>query len=613
MRMNAVLSNPKHPEYGQFTVPLPIPHNQYDGIMEALNAMDMGDPLARDCQMDEILGEYPILKRLEGKPVNIDELDYLAKRLDSFCYAQEGAQFQGAAVSYDYSDMTDLINLTFSCQQVTVITDFSDLEQVGRDHYMVLNGGCASKEELDALDGYETALLLIDEGNGVITPYGVVQKVAEVNARRRQAAPGRQLTGSSWNDPEVQRDSSLALDYIVAPPRMAHYIDWSTKIYGVYLKYLAPEDIFPYSIDEVFMDVTNYLDTYKMTDRELAQTIILDILKTTGITAAAGMGPNLYLAKIAMDIVAKHVQPDKDGVRIAKLNEMTYRKLLWSHRPLTDFWRVGRGYATKLEANGLYTMGDIARCSIGKPTDYHNEELLYRLFGVNAELLIDHAWGWEPCTIADVKAYKPENKSIVSGQVLQCPYPFDKARLVVREMADSLALDLVDKGLVTNQLVLTVGYDIENLAPTRGGAAYAGETTTDRYGRKIPKHAVGTENFSYTSSANDLLETITALYDRIVDKALLVRRLSISANRLLHEEKVPKQDEVEQLDLFTDYAAKEKQKAENAAEHARERKIQKTILGIKKKFGKNAILKGLNLEDGATARERNQTIGGHQA
>lgn len=443
--------------------------------------------------------------------------------------------------------------------------------------------------------------------------FEVVQKVAEVNARRRQAAPGRQLTGSSWNDPEVQRDSSLALDYIVAPPRMAHYIDWSTKIYGVYLKYLAPEDIFPYSIDEVFMDVTNYLDTYKMTDRELARTIILDILKTTGITAAAGMGPNLYLAKIAMDIVAKHVQPDKDGVRIAKLNEMTYRKLLWSHRPLTDFWRVGRGYATKLEANGLYTMGDIARCSIGKPTDYHNEELLYRLFGVNTELLIDHAWGWEPCTIADVKAYKPENKSIVSGQVLQCPYPFEKARLVVREMADSLALDLVDKGLVTNQLVLTVGYDIENLAPTRGAAAYAGETTTDRYGRKIPKHAVGTENFPYTSSANDLLEAITALYDRIVDKALLVRRLSISANRLLHEEKVPKQDEVEQLDLFTDYAAKEKQKAENEAEHARERKIQETILGIKKKFGKNAILKGLNLEDGATARERNQTIGGHQA
>lgn len=443
--------------------------------------------------------------------------------------------------------------------------------------------------------------------------FEVVQKVAEVNAKRRQAAPGRQLTGLSWNDPEVQHNPSLALDYIVAPPRMAHYIDWSTKIYGVYLKYLAPEDIFPYSIDEVFMDVTNYLDTYKMTARDLARTIILDILKTTGITAAAGMGPNLYLAKIAMDIVAKRVHPDKDGVRIAKLNETTYRKLLWAHRPLTDFWRIGRGYATKLEAHGLYTMGDIARCSIGKPTDYHNEEMLYRLFGVNAELLIDHAWGWEPCTIADVKAYKPENKSIVSGQVLQCPYSFDKARLVVREMADALALDLVDKGLVTNQLVLTVGYDIENLVFTQGTAAYTGAVTTDRYGRKIPKHAVGTENFSYTSSANDLLEAVTTLYDRIVDRTLLIRRLSISANRLLREDEAPKQDETEQLDLFTDYVAREEQQAEYEAEHARERKIQKTMLRIKKKFGKNAILKGMNLEDGATARERNQTIGGHQA
>ena len=361
---------------------------------------------------------------------------------------------------------------------------------------------------------------------------------------------------------------------------MAHYIDWSTKIYGVYLKYLAPEDIFPYSIDEVFMDVTNYLDTYKMTARDLARTIILDILKTTGITAAAGMGPNLYLAKIAMDIVAKHVHPDKDGVRIAKLNEMTYRQLLWTHRPLTDFWRIGRGYATKLEAHGLYTMGDIARCSIGKPTDYHNEEMLYRLFGVNAELLIDHAWGWEPCTIADVKAYKPENKSIVSGQVLQCPYSFDKARLVVREMADALALDLVDKGLVTNQLVLTVGYDIENLVFTQGTAAYTGAVTTDRYGRKIPKHAVGTENFSYTSSANDLLEAVTTLYDRIVDRTLLIRRLSISANRLLREDEAPKQDETEQLDLFTDYVAREEQQAEYEAEHARERKIQKTMLSL---------------------------------
>ena len=443
--------------------------------------------------------------------------------------------------------------------------------------------------------------------------FEVVQKVTEVNARRKWNAPGHQLTGSSWHDPEVQKNPALALDYIVAPPRMAHYIDWSTKIYSVYLKYIAPEDIYPYSIDEVFMDLTNYLDTYKMTARELTRTIILDILKTTGITAAAGMGTNLYLAKVAMDIVAKHVHPDKDGVRIAKLNEMTYRRLLWSHRPLTDFWRVGKGYATKLEAHGMYTMGDVARCSIGKPGEYHNEELLYKLFGVNAEILIDHAWGWEPCTIADAKAYKPENKSIVSGQVLQCPYDFPKARLVVREMADALALDLVDKGLVTNQLVLTVGYDRENLDDPSRAAQYKGPVTADRYGRKIPKHAVGTENFSYTSSANDLLRAVTALYDRIVDKNLLIRRLSISANKLLDEASASKEKPAEQLDLFTDYAAKEQQEQADKAAHARERKLQEAMLGIKKRYGKNAILKGMNLEEGATARERNQTIGGHHA
>ena len=440
--------------------------------------------------------------------------------------------------------------------------------------------------------------------------FEVVQQVAEVNAKRKWDAPGHQLTGSSWHDPDVRNDPSLALDYIVAPPRMAHYIDWSTKIYSVYLKYIAPEDIFPYSIDEVFMDITNYLDTYRMTARELTRTIILDILKTTGITAAAGMGTNLYLAKIAMDIVAKHVQADKDGVRIARLNEMTYRRLLWDHRPLTDFWRVGRGYAERLEAHGLYTMGDVARCSIGKPGEYHNEELLYKLFGVNAEILIDHAWGWEPCTIADAKAYKPENKSIVSGQVLQCPYDFYKARLVVREMADALALDLVDKGLVTNQLVLTVGYDRENLDDPSRRQSYHGPVTTDRYGRKIPKHATGTENFPYTSSANDLLRAVTALYDRIVDPNLLIRRLSISANKLLPEADAPK-EEAEQLDLFTDYAAKEQREQADEAAYARERKIQEAMLGIKKKYGKNAILKGMNLEEGATAKERNQTIGGH--
>ena len=440
--------------------------------------------------------------------------------------------------------------------------------------------------------------------------FEVVQRVAEVNARRKWDAPGHQLTGSSWHDPEVRSDPSLTLDYIVAPPRMAHYIDWSTKIYSVYLKYVAPEDIFPYSIDEVFMDITNYLDTYKMTARELTRTMILDILKTTGITAAAGMGTNLYLAKVAMDIGAKHVPADEYGVRIAELDEMSYRRLLWGHRPLTDFWRVGKGYAAKLEAHGMYTMGDIARCSIGKPGEYHNEELLYKLFGVNAEILIDHAWGWEPCTIADVKAYKPENKSIVSGQVLQCPYDFYKARLVVREMADALALDLVDKGLVTNQLVLTVGYDRENLDDPSRRQSYRGPVTTDRYGRKIPKHAVGTENFPYTSSASDLLRAVTALFDRIVDPCLLIRRLSISANKLLPEADAPK-EEAEQLDLFTDYAAKEQREQTDEAAHAKERKLQEAMLGIKKKYGKNAILKGMNLEEGATAKERNQTIGGH--
>ena len=440
--------------------------------------------------------------------------------------------------------------------------------------------------------------------------FEVVQRVKEVNTRRKWAAPGHALTGSSVQDPEVRANTALALDYLVAPPRMAHYIDWSTKIYQVYLKYIASEDIFPYSIDEVFMDATHYLDLYHMTGRELARTIILDILKTTGITAAAGIGTNLYLAKVAMDIEAKHVPADKYGVRIAELDEMSYRQKLWGHRPLTDFWRVGPGYARKLEGNGLFTMGDIARCSIGNPTDHYNEDLLYKLFGVNAELLIDHAWGWEPCTLADVKAYRPENKSIVSGQVLQCPYDFPKARLVVREMADALALDLVGKGLVTDQLTLTVGYDIENLTDPDRAKQFHGEVKIDRYGRKIPKHAHGTANLSYTSSGKKLLDAVTELYDRIVDRNLMIRRLSISANRLLEEGKTPEQ-ESEQMDLFTDYAAKERQEQADEAAHARERKIQEVMLGIKKKYGKNAVLKGLNLEDGATARERNQTIGGH--
>lgn len=442
--------------------------------------------------------------------------------------------------------------------------------------------------------------------------FEVVQRVREVNAQRRSRAPSRQFAGTSWNDPELKKHPELELDYIVAPPRMAHYIEWSTRIYQVYLKYVAPEDIFSYSIDEVFMDVTDYLDTYKLTARELARKMILDVLETTGITATAGMGTNLYLAKVAMDIVSKHIQPDRDGVRIAKLDEMTYRCLLWEHRPLTDFWRVGPGYAKKLEANGLYTMGDIARCSVGKETDYYNEELLYKLFGVNAEVLIDHAWGWEPCTIADVKAYKPENKSIVSGQVLQCPYEFEKARLVVREMADALSLDLVDKALVTNQLVLTVGYDRVNLDDPQRRKDYAGDVTTDRYGRKIPKHANGTINLDrYSSSTSEIIRTAMELFDRIVDQKLLVRRLSISANRLICEADAPRESAAEQLDLFTDYAARDEQRKKADAAQARERKMQEAILGIKKKYGKNAILKGMNLEEGATAQERNKQIGGH--
>lgn len=388
----------------------------------------------------------------------------------------------------------------------------------------------------------------------------------------------------------------------------------STQIYSIYLKYVAPEDLFAYSIDEVFMDVTNYLETYRLTARELAMKIILDVLETTGITATAGIGTNLYLAKVAMDIGAKHIPADKNGVRIAELDEMSYRRSLWTHRPLTDFWRVGKGYARKLEAHGMYTMGDVARCSAGGPADYYNEGLLYELFGVNAELLIDHSWGWEPATIADIKAYQPESSSIGSGQVLQCPYTFDKARLVIKEMADMLALELVDKGLVTDQIVLTVGYDIDNLKDANLRRSYHGEVTTDRYGRKIPKHAHGTENLGeYTSSTRKIIAAALALYDRIMDRNLLIRRMYLVANRVVGEADAPKPETVQQLDLFTDYAAEQAKQEAEAAQLAKEKSIQKAMLSIKKKYGKNAILKGMNLEDGATAKDRNGRIGGHKA
>ena len=444
--------------------------------------------------------------------------------------------------------------------------------------------------------------------------FEVVQKVKEVNAQRQATAPNRQLTGSSSSAPELKANPSLAVDYIVAPPQMAHYMKCSTEIYQVYLKYIAPEDIHVYSIDEVFMDVTNYLDTYGLTPRKLAMKMILDVLRTTGITATAGIGTNLYLCKIAMDIGAKHIQPDKNGVRIAELDEMSYRRNLWTHRPLTDFWRVGRGYAKKLEAHGLYTMGDVARCSVGRPNDYYNEELLYKLFGINAELLVDHAWGWEPCTIADIKAYKPESSSVGSGQVLQNPYPHDKAKLVVREMADLLSLDLVEKGLVTDQLTLTVGYDIDNLKDTKISSNYHGEVTVDRYGRAVPKHAHGTENLEvYTSSTKRIVAAVMELFERIANKDLLVRRIYLTANHVLEESSAPDKREMEQLDLFTDYAALQKRQAEERAALEREKRMQKTMLEIKRRFGKNAILKGMNLEEGATTISRNGQIGGHKA
>ena len=444
--------------------------------------------------------------------------------------------------------------------------------------------------------------------------FEVVQKVKEVNALRQAAAPNRQLTGASSSAPELKANSSLAVDYIVAPPQMAHYMKCSTEIYQVYLKYIAPEDIHVYSIDEVFMGVTNYLDTYGLTPRKLAMKMILDVLRTTGITATAGIGTNLYLCKIAMDIGAKHTQPDKNGVRIAELDEMSYRRNLWTHRPLTDFWRVGRGYAKKLEAHGLYTMGDVARCSVGRPNDYYNEELLYKLFGVNAELLVDHAWGWEPCTIADIKAYKPESSSVGSGQVLQNPYPHDKAKLVVREMADLLSLDLVEKGLVTDQLTLTVGYDIDNLKDTKISNNYHGEVTVDRYGRAVPKHAHGTENLEvYTSSTKRIVAAVMELFERIANKDLLVRRIYLTANHVLEEGSAPDKREMEQLDLFTDYIALQKRQTEERAALEREKRMQKTMLEIKRRFGKNAILKGMNLEEGATTISRNGQIGGHKA
>ena len=478
------------------------------------------------------------------------------------------------------------------------------------------------------LDPLDTNLVVADESRTdkticlAVTPslksYGisgrgrlfeVKQRVKEANAGRRHDAPGRRLEGSSHFFSELQANPELAIDFIIAPPRMAYYMEYSTRIYEVYMKYIAPEDIVVYSIDEVFMDVTDYLNTYKLSPRDLAMKIILDVLETTGITATAGIGTNLFLCKVAMDIVAKHIPADENGVRIAELDEMSYRKTLWAHQPLTDFWRVGRGIAKKLEESGMFTMGDVARCSV------HDEDKLYKLFGKNAELLIDHAWGWEPTTIEAIKAYRPSTNSLGSGQVLHQPYEPDKAKLVLREMADLLVLDLVDKGLVTDQIVVTVGYDIENLTDPERSKKYHGAIVKDHYGRQIPKHAHGTANLDgHTSSTKKIMCAASELFDRIVDKNLLVRRLNIVANHVLPEADEPKKnDGFEQLDLFTDYAALEANQERERAELEREKKMQQAMLTIKKKFGKNAILKGMNLEEGATAKDRNAQIGGHKA
>ena len=431
--------------------------------------------------------------------------------------------------------------------------------------------------------------------------FEVIQKVKQVNEKRKLYSPNHTFTGTSYDAIALKKNKDLELSYIIAPPRMKYYMEYSTKIYNIYLKYFAPEDIFSYSIDEVFIDLTHYLKSYKMRAMELVTMVIKDVYDNTGITATAGLGTNLYLAKIAMDIVAKHAQPNQYGVRIAGLDEKHYRKQLWEHRPLTDFWRVGKGYERKLEANRMYTMGDIARVSL------KNEELLYKLFGINAELLIDHAWGYEPCTVKSVKAYKPKSNSISSGQVLHCPYNYIDTKLIVKEMTELLSLDLVAKNLVTSQLVLTIGYDIENI--NSRNIKYNGEVTTDRYGRKVPKHAHGTIHIDHKTSSTKLLtNAIMELYDRIINRDLLVRRINVTAENVIDFVEAERQKPDEQLDLFTDY----EQKVEKDKKESQERNLQKVVINIKSRYGKNAIIKGMNLEEAGTTIERNGQIGGHR-
>ncbi len=431
--------------------------------------------------------------------------------------------------------------------------------------------------------------------------FEVVQKIKEANYKRKKENNIYRFIKKSSNSEELNKDKRLEIDFIIAKPRMSYYIKYSTDIYNVYLKHLSKDDIFVYSIDEVFCDITPYLSYNKQTAEEFITKIIHDIYQTTGITATAGIGTNLYLAKVAMDIVAKQKQADKFGVRIAYLDEMSYRKSLWDKKPLTLFWRVGIGYAKKLEEKGLYTMGDIARCSLD------NEDLLYKLFGVNAETLIDHAWGFEPCTIKDIKNYKPNNNSISMGQVLHCPYEYKKTKLIIKEMADSISLDLVAKSLVTNQLGLMIGYDIENITPS-----YKGEIIKDHYGRNIPKYSNGTINLSHkTSSSKYITEELLNLFERIINKNLLVRRITVVANNVVNINEIKEEKTLEQFDLFTNYEILDKKREEEKRKEEEENKLQHIIIDIKNKYGKNSILRGMNFEEGSTAIDRNSQIGGH--
>ncbi len=443
-------------------------------------------------------------------------------------------------------------------------------------------------------------------------------RVKYINRERLKHAPDHKFTGSTVSLRELKAHPELSLEFITAVPRMALYMDYSSRIYDIYLKYISPDDIHVYSVDEVFMDVTDYLKIYGLSPRELAIKMIRHVLKVTGITATAGIGTNLYLSKIAMDIVAKHMPPDEDGVRLAELDEMSYRRELWSHTPLTDFWRIGRGIAARLEKNGIHTMGDIARCSIGKETDYYNPELLYSLFGVNAELIIDHAWGYEPCEIKDIKSYKPENNSMSEGQVLHEAYTVEKARLIIREMTDDLVLQLVEKKLLCDQIVLTVGYDIECLKDPEIKKIYHGPVEYDHYGRAIPKSAHGSINLGeFTSSTRLIIDKTMELFDDIMIPGLLVRRMYVVANHVLYEDDVRKkeaaEEKYEQLDLFTDYGALEKERQEKEALSRKEKNLQEAVLSIKKKYGKNALLKGMNLMEYATMKDRNEQVGGHKA